>query len=189
MRWPKVTLSQAMQASVIVATLAIAGVSAVYAVQGVLYQRNAELVAVGIAILRADPAKEGQIKGAREWAMDLIDANAGVHFSKAARDELMKASFPTVVASGAMVQAAPTASGTGYMTPAPPKLNGAGTVAPGMPKSVGHETATSAPPAPSSKDSPTEPPPISGVGGGLTQSQPTASGTGVVTPAPAREPK
>ena len=52
--------------------------------------RNAALVAIGVAVLRADPNKEGQVKAAREWAMDLIDANAGgVKFSEEARQALI----------------------------------------------------------------------------------------------------
>jgi hypothetical protein len=53
--------------------------------------RNAALVSIGIAVLRADPAKEAQVTGARQWALDLIDANAGgVKFSTQARSELLQ---------------------------------------------------------------------------------------------------
>lgn len=42
-------------------------------------------------MLRADPAKEPQAREAREWALDLIDANAGgVKFSPSARRELLE---------------------------------------------------------------------------------------------------
>jgi hypothetical protein len=52
--------------------------------------RDAALVSIGISILRSDPQKEGQVNAAREWALNLIDANAGgVKFSAAARNELL----------------------------------------------------------------------------------------------------
>ena len=38
---------------------------------------NAELVKIGIEVLRVDPQKEKQIAGARNWALNLIDQNAG----------------------------------------------------------------------------------------------------------------
>jgi len=53
--------------------------------------RNAALVSIGVAVLRADPSKEAQVSAARSWALDLIDANAGgVKFSPEARRELLK---------------------------------------------------------------------------------------------------
>ncbi|HEX3495180.1 MAG TPA: hypothetical protein VHT48_07415 [Methylocella sp.] len=38
--------------------------------------RNADLVKIGVSFLRVDPEKEKQISAAREWELDLIDANA-----------------------------------------------------------------------------------------------------------------
>ncbi|WGJ16144.1 hypothetical protein QEV83_07845 [Methylocapsa sp. D3K7] len=54
-------------------------------------KRNADLVQIGINVLRVDPEKEKQISAAREWALNLIDANAGgVMFSPDARAQLLK---------------------------------------------------------------------------------------------------
>jgi hypothetical protein len=39
--------------------------------------RNAASVSIGVSVLRADPSKQNRVKDAREWALDLIDANAG----------------------------------------------------------------------------------------------------------------
>ncbi|MGH6835287.1 MAG: hypothetical protein ACREC9_07005 [Methylocella sp.] len=45
---------------------------------------------IGIGVLRVDPEKGKQISAAREWALDLIDANAGdVKFSPEARERLL----------------------------------------------------------------------------------------------------
>jgi hypothetical protein len=53
--------------------------------------RNADLVRIGISVLRVDPEKEKQISAAREWALNLIDANAGgVKFSPDTRAQLLK---------------------------------------------------------------------------------------------------
>jgi hypothetical protein len=63
--------------------------------------RNAALVGIGIAVLRADPEKEGYVSAAREWALDLIDANAGgVKFSKEARAELLRKRLNTSFGGG-----------------------------------------------------------------------------------------
>ena len=54
-------------------------------------KRNADLVKIGVSVLRVDPEKEKQISAAREWALKLIDANAGgVKFSKEAKEQLLK---------------------------------------------------------------------------------------------------
>ena len=46
---------------------------------------------IGVNVLRVDPDKEKQISAAREWALNLIDANAGgVTFSRDAREQLLK---------------------------------------------------------------------------------------------------
>ncbi len=53
--------------------------------------RNADLVKIGVSVLRVDPEKEKQISAAREWALNLIDANAGgVTFSQEARAQLLR---------------------------------------------------------------------------------------------------
>jgi hypothetical protein len=47
-------------------------------------------VEIGISVLRADPKKDASAASAREWALDLIDANAGgVKFSREARRDLL----------------------------------------------------------------------------------------------------
>ena len=54
--------------------------------------RNADLVTIGVSVLRVDPEKEKEISSAtREWALNLIDANAGgVKFSPEARALLLR---------------------------------------------------------------------------------------------------
>jgi len=58
--------------------------------------RNADLVRIGVSVLRVDPEKEKEIsEAAREWALNLIDGNAGgVKFSPEARAQLLKARLP-----------------------------------------------------------------------------------------------
>lgn len=76
------------------AALAIAAWSAVTAYKTWFDERNARLVEIGIGVLRVDPEKDTSIAAAREWALNLIDANAGgVRFSKEARDALRKRQF------------------------------------------------------------------------------------------------
>jgi hypothetical protein len=79
-----------LQASVAVAALLI-GASAMFATYLVWRgERNARLVEIGISVLRADPRKEPSAAAARQWALDLIDANAGgVKFSAEARATLL----------------------------------------------------------------------------------------------------
>jgi hypothetical protein len=49
------------------------------------------LVEIGVNILRADPKKEPTALAARQWALDLIDANAGgTRFSTEARRQLVE---------------------------------------------------------------------------------------------------
>jgi hypothetical protein len=82
-----------------VATLAfsagsfLAGSLAIYfSVKAVIEKGNSDLVNIGVSILRVDPGKEKQISEAtREWALNLIDANAGgVKFSQEARAQLLR---------------------------------------------------------------------------------------------------
>jgi hypothetical protein len=64
---------------------------AVFSVETWMAKRNADLVKIGVSVLRVDPEKEKQISAAREWARELIDANAGgVKFSPEAREQLLK---------------------------------------------------------------------------------------------------
>jgi hypothetical protein len=48
-----------------------------------------ELVKIGVGILRADP-KETQTRGAREWAIEVIEKRSGHEFSQKAKDELLE---------------------------------------------------------------------------------------------------
>jgi hypothetical protein len=84
-----------MELCVAVAALIVALAVAYYTVANAKIDRNAALVSIGIGILRADPTKEPEItRAAREWALDLIDENAGgVKFSQHAREELLKNSL------------------------------------------------------------------------------------------------
>ncbi len=75
-----------------VAALALAAIAIVLAVSSEQDKRNADLVRIGISILRVDPQKEKDVSEAtRKWALDLIDANAGgLKFSEEAREKLLK---------------------------------------------------------------------------------------------------
>lgn len=76
------------------AVLLAAGALA-YPVYTAREDRNAALVQIGVSVLRADPSKESQVNSAREWALDLIDANAGgVKFTKQAREALLRGALP-----------------------------------------------------------------------------------------------
>jgi hypothetical protein len=75
--------------SALAVLLAVAAMA--YTVYTAREDRNAALVSIGVAVLRADPGKEPQVTGAREWALQLIDANAGgVKFSPQARAALLQ---------------------------------------------------------------------------------------------------
>jgi hypothetical protein len=65
---------------------------AVFSIKTWTAKRDADLVKIGVSVLRVDPEKEKQISEAtREWALDLIDANAGgVKFSPEARAQLLR---------------------------------------------------------------------------------------------------
>jgi hypothetical protein len=79
------------QWSVSIAALAVAAFAVSFAVRTWREHRNADLVKIGVSVLRVDPDKEKQISAAREWALNLIDANAsGVKFSPEARAQLLK---------------------------------------------------------------------------------------------------
>ena len=78
--------------SIAVASLAVAVATIIYSIRSTEEERNAKLVEIGVSILRVDPTKEEQVSAARQWALDLIDANAGgIKFSSEARSgELLK---------------------------------------------------------------------------------------------------
>jgi hypothetical protein len=80
-----------MQFAVTAAALIVAAAAVYFTVTTARGERNAALVSIGIQVLRADPGRESQVTAAREWALDLIDANAGgVKFSQRAREELLQ---------------------------------------------------------------------------------------------------
>lgn len=79
-----------MQMGITFCSLCVAVAAIVFAIRSFSEERNARLVEIGVSVLRVDPTKETQVSAAREWALDLIDANAGgIRFSKEARAELM----------------------------------------------------------------------------------------------------
>jgi hypothetical protein len=74
--------------TLIVASIAdvLATAAIILSVRTEVEKGNADLVRIGVSVLRVDPEKEKQISAAREWALNLIDANAGgVKFSPEAR--------------------------------------------------------------------------------------------------------
>lgn len=73
----------------------IAAAAIAYAARTTVDERNARLVEIGVELLKVDPAKQKQLSAAREWALDLIDANAGVKFSAKAREQLLAAPLPS----------------------------------------------------------------------------------------------
>jgi hypothetical protein len=84
-------MTSVMQLLVTFSAVAIAACAIIFTVWTVREHRNADLVKVGVSVLRVDPEKEKQISAARGWALDLIDANAGgVKFSSEARAQLLK---------------------------------------------------------------------------------------------------
>jgi hypothetical protein len=89
-------MTSVMQLTVTAAALCVAASAIIFTVRSTTEERNAKLVEIGVGILRVDPAKDGQIAAARNWALDLIDANAGgVKFSKEARAELLSKRLDT----------------------------------------------------------------------------------------------
>jgi hypothetical protein len=84
-------LTSVMQMAITFCSFCIAAAAITFAIKSMSEERNARLVEIGVGILRVDPEKEAQVGAAREWALDLIDANAGgIKFSKEARTELIK---------------------------------------------------------------------------------------------------
>jgi hypothetical protein len=84
---PKATLMQTLTA---LCGMIIAGCALAVTFHTLYENRNAQLVQVGVGVLEVDPSHGKQIQAAREWAIDLIEANAGVRFSPEARQQLMK---------------------------------------------------------------------------------------------------
>ena len=79
-----------IEASVGLSALAVGTAALIFSIVSLQDQKNARLVEIGVAVLRADPQKEPSAASARKWALDLIDANAGgVRFSVEARQELL----------------------------------------------------------------------------------------------------
>lgn len=85
------SLNSVMQVLISIASLFVTSASLVFSYTIWFEKRNADLVQIGVSVLRVDPEKEKQISEAREWALNLIDANAGgVKFSPEARAQLLK---------------------------------------------------------------------------------------------------
>src|SRR5438067_1915139 len=83
-------MTSVMQLSITGASLCVAAAAIIFAVKSMSEERNARLVEIGVGVLRVDPQKEQQVAGARRWALDLIEANAGgVKFSADAKKELL----------------------------------------------------------------------------------------------------
>jgi hypothetical protein len=94
MAWQPHPMTSVMQLTVTAAALCVAGAAVIFTVRSMTEERNARLVEIGISVLRVDQAKNPQVEGAREWALDLIDANAGgVKFSPTARQALILGQF------------------------------------------------------------------------------------------------
>jgi hypothetical protein len=73
----------------------LAALAIFFAAKSYLVQRNAQLVEIGVSILKVDPKKEAQLRSAREWALELIESNAGgVKFSADARARLLDKQQP-----------------------------------------------------------------------------------------------
>jgi hypothetical protein len=90
-------MTSIMQLIITLSAVAIAACAIIFTVWTVREHRNADLVKVGVSVLRVDPEKEKQISEAtRKWALDLIDANAGgVKFSPEARAQLLREPLTT----------------------------------------------------------------------------------------------
>lgn len=66
-----------MQIAISAGALCVGAAAIMFTVWAAQEQRNAALVSIGVAVLRADPSNEPKVKAAREWALNLIDANSG----------------------------------------------------------------------------------------------------------------
>jgi hypothetical protein len=84
-------LTSVMQMAITFCSLCIAAAAITFVVKTSSEERNARLVEIGVGVLRVDPTKDVQVAAAREWALDLIDANSGgVKFSDEARQGLLQ---------------------------------------------------------------------------------------------------
>jgi hypothetical protein len=95
-------MTSVMQLMVTVAALAVAACAISFVVWTTQEKRNADLVRIGIDVLQVDPQKEKDVSDAtREWALDLIDSNAGgVKFSTRARAQLLHEPLKSTSRSG-----------------------------------------------------------------------------------------
>lgn len=83
-------LTSVMQLTVTAAALVVTCSALFFAISASMEKRNSDLVQIGVDILRVDPSQGEQVAAAREWALDLIDANAGgVKLSAEARSALL----------------------------------------------------------------------------------------------------
>ena len=83
-------MTSVMQLAVTAAAVTVAA-CAMFTVWTWREHRNADLVRIGVSVLRVDPETEKQISAARKWALELIDANAGgVTFSQEAKEQLLR---------------------------------------------------------------------------------------------------
>jgi hypothetical protein len=84
-------MTSIMQLIITLSAVAIAACAIIFTVLTWREHHNADLVKFGVGVLRVDPEKEKQIGAAREWALNLIDANAGgVKFSPETRAQLLE---------------------------------------------------------------------------------------------------
>lgn len=79
-----------MQMVTALCAVVIAGSAVTFTIHAWSESRNAQLVQIGISVLEIDPKDHSQVAAAREWALDLIEANSGgVKFSGEARTALL----------------------------------------------------------------------------------------------------
>jgi hypothetical protein len=116
------TLSSVTPHLIPVSALIVALCGVYITVKTLTEKRNADLVRIGISVLRVDPDKEKQISEAtREWALNLIDANAGgVTFSPEARAQLLKGPLKSS-ASDKLDYSSNDAGATDHWVPVPQK--------------------------------------------------------------------
>ncbi|MBV8798445.1 MAG: hypothetical protein JO208_01345 [Alphaproteobacteria bacterium] len=106
---PTATLMQMMVA---ISALLIAASALAITIYVWTSNRNSQLVQIGVGILQVDPKKHPEIQGAREWAIDLIDQNAGVKFSDDARRQLLNRPLVVRFNNGGNVNNGISAGGT-----------------------------------------------------------------------------
>jgi len=85
---PSATLMQMITA---LSAVSITAIALTYTVHTWSDDRNARLVEIGVGVLKTDPKDDNKMIAARQWALDLIDSNAGgVKFTEEARKILQK---------------------------------------------------------------------------------------------------